>query len=159
MTRTVAAGLLMMIAWAAMTGSITPPNLLLGLVLGALCLFVVREQPTTGIRALRLLPLLRLVLLFLKELAVSALQVALLVMRPNMHLKPGIFAYNLTVTSDFEIMLLANLITLTPGTLSVDVSSDRKVLYVHALDCANPTATRKSIAEGFERRIKEAFAR
>ncbi len=61
------------------------------------------------------------------------------------------------VDRDFEITLLANLITLTPGTLSVDVSEDRQVLYVHAIDCSDPDETRRDIAEGFERKIMEAF--
>jgi multicomponent Na+:H+ antiporter subunit E len=74
-----------------------------------------------------------------------------------MELKPGIFAYPLTVDRDFEITLLANLITLTPGTLSVDVSADRKTLFVHAIDCSEPEATRRDIATGFERKIMEAF--
>jgi multicomponent Na+:H+ antiporter subunit E len=63
----------------------------------------------------------------------------------------------LTVDRDLEITLLANLITLTPGTLSVDVSEDRRTLYVHALDCSDPQATKRAIASGFERKIMEAF--
>ena len=58
-----------------------------------------------------------------------------------MHLQPGIFAYRLKVDRNFEITLLANLITLTPGTLSVDVSADRKTLFVHAIDCSDPDRT------------------
>ena len=81
----------------------------------------------------------------------------MLVLSPKMDLKPGIFAYPLKVDRDFEITLLANLITLTPGTLSVDVSDDRRILYVHALDCSDPDQTRRDIAEGFERKIMEAF--
>jgi multicomponent Na+:H+ antiporter subunit E len=54
-------------------------------------------------------------------------------------------------------VLLANMITLTPGTLSVDVSEDRKTLYVHAVDCSDPEGTVRSIADGFERKIMEAF--
>ena len=80
-----------------------------------------------------------------------------LVLKPDMNLKPGIFAYPLKVDRDFEITLLANLITLTPGTLSVDVSDDRRFLYVHALDCSDPEKTREDIADGFERKIMEAF--
>ena len=80
-----------------------------------------------------------------------------MVLSPNMNLKPGIFAYRLKVDRDFEITLLANLITLTPGTLSVDVSEDRQYLYIHAIDCSDPDATRKDISDGFERRILEAF--
>jgi multicomponent Na+:H+ antiporter subunit E len=74
-----------------------------------------------------------------------------------MELRPGIFAYPLKVDRNFEITLLANLITLTPGTLSVDVSSDRKTLFVHAIDCSDPDQTRRDIADGFERKILEAF--
>ena len=44
-----------------------------------------------------------------------------------------------------------------PGMREFDVSDDRRTLYVHALDCADPEAARRSIAEGFERRILEAL--
>ena len=96
-------------------------------------------------------------MLFVYELVLSAWRVAVLVMSPKLDIKPGIFAYPLKVDRDFEITLLANLITLTPGTLSVDVSEDRRTLYVHALDCSDPEQFRRDIAEGFERRILEAF--
>ena len=87
----------------------------------------------------------------------SAYRVARLVLTPRMDLKPGIFAYRLKLDRNFEITLLANLITLTPGTLSVDVSPDRKTLFVHAIDCSDPEKNRRDIAEGFERAIMEAF--
>ena len=72
-------------------------------------------------------------------------------------MQPGIFAYRLKVDRNFEITLLANLITLTPGTLSVDVSDDRKTLFVHAIDCSDPDRTRRDIADGFERKIHGGF--
>jgi multicomponent Na+:H+ antiporter subunit E len=100
---------------------------------------------------------LSLALLFLIELVLSAWRVAVLVMSPRMDLKPGIFAYPLRVNRDFEITLLANFITLTPGTLSVDVSDDRRILYVHAIDCSDPEKVRQDIATGFEQKIIEAF--
>jgi multicomponent Na+:H+ antiporter subunit E len=149
--------LLLAIVWVAVTGSASLHNLFFGFVLGAIALSVVRE-PYGGRGYLRRCrSVLLLVLLFLKELALSAWKVTMTVLSPDMNLKPGIFAFPLTVDRDFEITLLANLITLTPGTLSVDVSNDRKTLYVHALDCSDPQATRRDIAEGFERRIMEAF--
>ena len=87
----------------------------------------------------------------------SAIRVVILVLQPKMAMKPGIFAFPLTVDRDFEIALLANLITLTPGTLSVDVSEDRKYLYVHAIDCSDIAVGKEDIANGFERKIMEAF--
>ena len=149
--------LLLAIAWAAVSGSASPHNLLLGFVLGAIALAIVRQSIGRGAYVFRAGRILSLALLFLKELALSAWTVALTVLKPRMDIKPGIFAFPLTVDRDFEITLLANLITLTPGTLSVDVSEDGRTLYVHALDCSNPQAARKAIAEGFERRIMEAF--
>ena len=149
--------LLLAIAWAAVSGSASPHSLLLGFVLGAIALAIVRQSIGRGAYVFRAGRILSLALLFLKELALSAWTVALTVLKPRMDIKPGIFAFPLTVDRDFEITLLANLITLTPGTLSVDVSDDRRTLYVHALDCSNPQAARKAIAEGFERKIMEAF--
>ena len=72
-------------------------------------------------------------------------------------LSPGIVAVPLDLTSDAGITVLANLITLTPGTLSLDVSPDRRTLWVHALDVADPDAFRREVKEGFERRVKEVF--
>jgi multicomponent Na+:H+ antiporter subunit E len=149
--------LLMACLWLAVTGSVSLLNLLLGLCVSAVSLWLVREQVDPAWSTVRPLKLLLLCGLFFKELALSAIKVAILVVQPKMKLKPGIFAFPLSVNRDFEITLLANLITLTPGTLSVDVSADRSMLYVHALDCSDPGAAKRDIAQGFERRIKEAF--
>ena len=96
---------------------------------------------------------LALILLFVKELILSALRVAWLAVQPRITIRPAIVAYPLTVTTDAQITLLANMITLTPGTLSVDVSDDRKWLYVHAIDIESREALIGSIAAGFETRI------
>ena len=149
--------LLLAIVWVAITGSASFLNLLFGFALAAVALSIVRASYGGGLYRGRVRKIISLLLLFLGELAKSAWAVAVAVMSPKMDVKPGIFAFPLTVERDFEITLLANLITLTPGTLSVDVSDDRKILYVHALDCSDPEAIRRSIADGFERRIMEAF--
>ena len=149
--------ILLALAWTAVTGSFTLANIVFGFVLAGLALFLIREQVGTLGYVDRARKVLALVLLFLYELVLSAIRVAKLVLSPRMDLKPGIFSYPLTVDRDFEIALLANLITLTPGTLSVDLSEDRKLLYVHALDCSDVEQTRQDIAQGFERRILEAF--
>lgn len=145
------------VAWAAVTGSFTFLNLAFGFVLSAFALAIIREQVGTVGYLSRSYRVTSLALLFLYELFMSAFKVTKLVLSPKMDLKPGIFAYPLRLEKDFEITLLANLITLTPGTLSVDVSDDERTLYVHAIDCSDPEGTRRDIAEGFERKIMEAF--
>ncbi|KQT85981.1 Na+/H+ antiporter subunit E [Aurantimonas sp. Leaf443] len=149
--------LIFALVFATVTGSFTLLNILFGFVLGAGALWLIRAEVGSTAYGLRVWRVLALFLLFLKELALSAWTVARIVTKRDMDLKPGIFAFPLTVDREFEITLLANMITLTPGTLSVDVSPDGKVLYVHALDCSNPAQTRFDIAQGFERKIMAAF--
>lgn len=145
------------VIWVAVSGSATFLNFLFGFVISAFAIGLIREQAHGVSYLSRIGRILSLTMLFFKELALSAWKVAVLVTRPKLDVKPGIFAFPLTVDRDFEITLLANLITLTPGTLSVDVSEDRKLLYVHAIDCSDVEGTKRDIAEGFERKIMEAF--
>jgi multicomponent Na+:H+ antiporter subunit E len=102
--------------------------------------------------------ILRLFLAFVGEFVLSVIRVSRLVLSPRMQIRPAVIAFPLTVQSDVQITLLANLITLTPGTLTIDVSQDRRTLYVHVIDCPDPAAAARDIAQGFERLILEAFA-
>ena len=151
------ANILLAFAWGAMTGSFDILNLTFGFVLGAFCLALIREQLGTDGYFGRGYRVIGLIWLFLKELVKSAVKVAITVLTPRLDLKPGIIAYPLTVERDIEITLLANLITLTPGTLSIDVSEDRKTLYVHCIDVPDVDAAIADIRDGFERRIREVF--
>jgi multicomponent Na+:H+ antiporter subunit E len=92
------------------------------------------------------------------ELVLANLRLARDVVGPIRRLSPGIVAVPLDVKTDAEIALLANLITLTPGTLSLDVSSDGRVLFVHAVSAENAQAVRSGIKAGFERRVRRLFA-
>ncbi|MBK1625235.1 MULTISPECIES: Na+/H+ antiporter subunit E [Hyphomicrobiales] len=148
---------LLALAWASITGSFTLPNLLFGFVLGAIALWLIREQIGTRGYIGRSLRVINLFFLFIYELVMSALKVTWIVLQPKMPISPGLIAYPLRVNRDFEITLLANLITLTPGTLSVDVSEDRRTLYIHAIDVPDPDQLKRDIAQGFERKILEAF--
>lgn len=145
------------VAWALVSGSFTIPNLLFGLVLGAAALWMVRdERVMEGVR-IRPLRVILLAGVFVVELLKSGWRVAMMVLRPTIALNPAIIAYPLTVRRDFEITLLANLITLTPGTLSVDVSEDRRTLFVHCVDAVDADAVVADIRGSFEQRIEEAF--
>jgi multicomponent Na+:H+ antiporter subunit E len=93
---------------------------------------------------------LRLFAFFAKELVLSALKVAWLAVQPQVRLRPAIIAYPLTLVSDLQITILANMITLTPGTLSVDISEDRKTLFIHAIDVASRERVIGNVAAGFE---------
>lgn len=148
------------LGWATITGNFSGLNLLFGAAIGALAALLLRSAfaPPRALRKLR--RIISLALLFLYELMVSAIRVAIIVLTPDLKsaLRPAIVAVPLTVKSDAEITLLANLITLTPGTLSVDVSDDRSLLYVHVLTLSTREALIADIASGFETKVKEVFA-
>jgi multicomponent Na+:H+ antiporter subunit E len=151
------ANVLFALAWSFVTGSFSIPNLVLGFVLGAGALYLIREQIGTAGYFGRIRRVASLIGLFAYELLMSAVKVAKLVLTPRMDLQPGIFAYPAKLESDMQVTLLANLITLTPGTLTVDTTDDGSVLYVHAIDCSDVEGTRRDIASGFEHKIREAF--
>lgn len=85
------------------------------------------------------------------------IDVARIIIRPRLDIQPGILAIPLDVQSEIGITLLSNLITLTPGTVTLDISHDRKTLYVHVMDIKDPDAARKEIKEDFERRVMDIF--
>jgi multicomponent Na+:H+ antiporter subunit E len=97
------------------------------------------------------------VLFYLKELFLANLRVAHDVITPGFHMKPGIIAIPLDAKSDLEIIALTNLITMTPGTLSLDVSTDGSVLYIHAMYIDDLEGLRREIKEGFEKKVMEVF--
>jgi len=143
------------LGWVAITGSFTLENLLLGAILAGLVAAMLRDRPAAFLTLGRLRRLLALILLFLKELLLGALGVARLVLTPDLraHLRPVVIGFPLAAQSDAEIALLANLVTLTPGTLSVDVSADRKLLFVHALSPSSREALIRDIANGLEKKV------
>lgn len=151
--------LILALMWAAITGAFTFGNLVLGGAVGVIALLLMRQRIVRPTLFVKFGKAISLIGLFLYELNLSAFKVAVLVLTPDMskRLKPGIVAFPLRVKTDPEITLLANLITLTPGTLSVDVSNDRKVLYVHALSVPDKEALIADIAGGFEAKIMEVF--
>jgi multicomponent Na+:H+ antiporter subunit E len=145
------------ILWACMTGSLTPANLLMGFALSYVVLLVA-EGPHAISHALRRVQrVANLLLFFVWELALANLRVAWDVVTPGHRMRPGVIAVPLEARTDVEITLLANMVSLTPGTLSLDVSDDRRVLYVHAMYLHDRDRLVRSIRSGFERRLLEVL--
>jgi multicomponent Na+:H+ antiporter subunit E len=147
---------LLTLAWAAVNGEFSVVNLLVGFALSYVVIAVLERAEITGPGYTSRVPVvIRFAGFFLWELFMANIRVAQEVLRPRVTIRPGVVAVPLTVTTDLEITLLSCLITLTPGTLALDVSDDRSTLYVHALDVMDPEAFRRSIVDGFERRVLE----
>lgn len=146
---------LLAFVWALASGRISLLNLVLGFALGFAVLWVAQPLMRPSRYFQRLPIALKFGGFFLWQLLLSNLRVAYDVITPHLYMRPGIVAVPLDAKTDQEITLLANLITLTPGTLSLDVSEDRRTLYVHAMFVDSPDEVRNNIKNGFERRLLE----
>jgi len=153
-----ALNLILAVVWAALWATFTLPSLLIGYIVGFAGLWLAR--PLFGGSESyfkRVYRVIRLVVYFLYELVVSSVRVAWDVITPSHLSRPAILRMPLDVTSDFEILLVTNLISLTPGTLSLDVTPDRKTLIVHAMFADDPDALVQELKDGMERMVKEVF--
>ena len=99
---------------------------------------------------------LELATFFAWELVLANFRVAADVVRGT-RIEPAVVAIPLDVTSDGEILLLSMLINITPGSVTIDLSDDRRTLYVHVMHMTSPEETRREIKGGFERRVKLLF--
>lgn len=153
-----AANILLAFAWTGLTGSMSWGNLLLGMIFGYVILIFV-EQKKSGHNYVRRVYLgTKLLLFFIKEIIVSNLRVTLEVLTPSFGMSPGVIAIPLDAKTDLEITLFANMITMTPGTVSLEVSKDKKFLYVHSMYIDNDVeALKKKIKADFEAPLLEVM--
>lgn len=148
------------LTWAALTGRFTLENLVIGFALGYLTLFLTQGVTGRADYFVRAGQILRFLLYFLWELIVANLRVARDVLRPGpLRLQPRVIAVRLDRGGDIEVTLLANVLSLTPGTLSLDVARDEDhyLLFVHAIHAPDPVETRRQIKTGFERLVFDLF--
>jgi multicomponent Na+:H+ antiporter subunit E len=141
--------------WAAIHGSFSLPRLVTGFVAGYAVLLLARPLIGPSRYYTGLWRAVAFALAFVRDLVAASLRVAAQILTPAGRLRPGIVAVPLRLDSDGEITFLANLISLTPGTLVIDVAEDRRTLYVHAIDIpgGDPAVVRRAIEHGLERRV------
>ena len=152
-----AVNLLLAIAWAALVGSFTLVSLALGFGLGYFALWVARPLFGSTSYFERVFRVLRLAALFVYELVVSSFRVVWDVLTPDHLSRPGIIALPLDVEGEGGILLVSNLISLTPGSLTLDISPDRRTLYVHAIFAEDPDGLRRELKEGMVRHVIEVL--
>ena len=147
---------LISLLWALLVGKVSVGNLLIGFLLGYVSLTLLYSgKGKKSSYFQKSVQLVRFSLFFTKELILSSFRVAIDVVKPLPQMRPGVIGIPLDAKTDLEITMLANVISLTPGTLSLDVSDDRKTLYIHAMYVVNPDDLRKEIKDGLERRLLE----
>ena len=139
--------------WAAVLGEFSLGNLAAGFALGFGILALVGRGIGRTPYFAKAIRFVEFVGYFLGQLVLSSLRVAADVLTPRLRSRPAIVAIPLDARTDGEITLLANLISLTPGSLSLDVSADRSTLFVHVMFLEDAETTRREIKDGFERRV------
>lgn len=149
------------LAWLLLNQTLAPAHLLLGAVL-ALGLSRLGQAPqparTAAGSALRRPGVaVRLALRVLRDIVVANLQVAARILGPGDALAPRFVWVPLDVKRPRAIGLLAGIVTMTPGTVSADLSDDHAWLLVHGLDVTDPDALVAEIKERYETPIRELF--
>jgi len=143
--------------WLLLNNSIAPGQVLLGLALGwAIPRFTLAFWPEP-VRIRKPLALARFTAVFLYDMLLANLTVARLILAGPRRLRPAFVTVPLDLSDDFAISMLANIICLTPGTVSARLSADRRELLVHALDVGSPAALVTTIKTRFEAPLKEIF--
>ena len=150
--------LLLLVCWLWLNNTLAPGHVVLGAALGIAIPFFTRRfwpEPLVIRRPLRVVEYAAVVLY---DVVVANLQVAAIILGPLSRLRPAFVRVPLDLRTDFAVTVLASTVTLTPGTVSVEVEDDgagRRSLVVHALRCLDDDDMVRTIKERYERRLKE----
>ena len=147
--------IILALTWALLTGHFTLSNFIAGFILGYLVLWVVLSGEAKSNYFKKISLVIRFTFFYIWNLILASLKIAYDVITPRHRMKSGIIAIPLDAKSDLEITVLANLITITPGTLSLDVSTDRRVLYIHAMYIDDKEELIQEIKTELEKRVLE----
>jgi multicomponent Na+:H+ antiporter subunit E len=143
------------IIWIMLSMKITIVNILFGFLISYAILWLIYGRHHSYFR--RIPRMLSFLFTFMVQIVSGSLKIAYDIATPKHFMRPGILALPLTAESDIEITLLANIITFTPGTMSLDVSRDRKILYVYSVYITNEEADIAYIKNGLEKKLLEAI--
>ncbi len=144
--------------WAALTNAASPGALLLGALLALALPFVTRPFWPDAPRLARPGVALRLAARVMLDIMIANWAVARRVVGPVARLKPAFVEVPLDLRDPFVATILGSIVSLTPGTVSIDVDQERWVLCVHALDAPDPDALIREIKQRYEAPLKEIFA-
>ncbi|GAB4073366.1 Na+/H+ antiporter Mnh1 subunit E [Barrientosiimonas marina] len=143
------------VMWMFLSESYTISSFIIGYIIGIFLLLLLNRFIPGNFYLRRVFKIFNLIILFIKELITSNIDIVKLVFKRKPEFEPGIFALPMDVQTDWEITLLANLTTLTPGTLAVAVAQDKSHLYVHAMNIDDIDEEIDAIKNTFEKAIKE----
>ncbi len=148
------------VVWVTLQNEVSAGMVVFGIILGIIIPRITAawwpERPP--VQLARVGKFWAYVVIVVWDIVIANIQVAWIVLtKPNDKLKPAWVEVPLDLRTPEAITILAGTITLTPGTVSADLSNGGRSLLVHALDAPDPAAVRDEIKERYERRLKEIF--
>ncbi len=150
--------LLLTVVWTLLQNNISAGMVVFGLILGIIIPRITAVWWPDRPSGIRLFKLFNYLVIVLWDILVANVQVAWIVLtRPNSKLRPAWVVVPLDLKQPEAITVLAGTITLTPGTVSADISSEGHSLLVHTLDTDDPDSVRDEIKTRYEARLKEIF--
>ena len=147
--------LILALTWAALQGELSAANLVIGFLVSAAVVYLFRRMFFGPLYFRKVALGVTLVLVFIKELVKSNIAVLRVVLSPRLRVRSGVIAVPTELTNEVALTMLANMITLTPGTLTLDISPDRRYLYVHTLNLDDPEDVKEEIRTAFEVYLRE----
>jgi multicomponent Na+:H+ antiporter subunit E len=147
--------LVLALMWAAMQGEINVINLVSGFVVSAAVIYIFRRMFFRALYFRKVALGVTLALVFLIELIKSNIAVLRVVLSRRPQIRSGVIAVPTELSNDLALTILANMITLTPGTLTLDISHDRRYLFVHTLNLNDPEDVKREIRRAFEVYLRE----
>lgn len=147
--------LLIALIWMLLQNDFAFPTFLFGYIIGIFILYILRFFLDFDFYFTKMWAFIKLLFIFGRELLKANIDVVKVVMSPKLTNKPGIVEVDTRLETNFEIATLAALISLTPGTVSMDFSMDSKKIYVHSLDAPNKIEVIAGIRDTLEEAILE----
>lgn len=130
--------------WMVMWGSFAPFHVAAGIVVGGAILYALTRGTRQPFYMQRIVSLVKLIVVFLWQIALSGIFVARVAIAPRPSNRPGVVAFPLRLKTDGTITALTHMLTLTPGAVPIDISADRSEIFIHCLDLNDMEAVRES---------------
>lgn len=147
--------LFLLIIWLLLNNTIAPGHFVLGGILAILIPFVTAGFWPERVDVSRPLILLKFIIVVLWDIVIANFQVAALILMPRRWLRPAFITMPLDISSPLGVSILANTISLTPGTVSCELSADHQQLLIHALHIDDIDASVQSMKQRYERPLME----
>ncbi|HLR70736.1 MAG TPA: Na+/H+ antiporter subunit E [Pseudogracilibacillus sp.] len=130
-------------------------TIITGFIIGSFIVFLMRRFFGQDFYLRRVVSMIKLILIFISEIIQSSVVVIKHILSPKINIEPGIFTYKTILRGDWEVTTLALLLTLTPGSVVMEVNEEGNVFYIHAMDIKRYKGDLERSLKVFEKAIME----